>query len=107
MTEQEKFDMAAPPDTISRTSTLHEDMSEKPEKANHNGDSQSAHSNQNEVDENDLKGEAEGATAIAATRTRSEPEYISGMKLYSLLAAQTLVFFLVMIDMSIVATVSL
>ncbi|KAH8703595.1 major facilitator superfamily domain-containing protein [Talaromyces proteolyticus] len=50
------------------------------------------------------KEDAEDATAITVTRTQSEPQYISGFRLYALLGSLTLVFFLVMIDMSIVAT---
>lgn len=110
MTENEKS-------TTSETPTLHGEMTEEIEKntANQNADSHSSNSapasvhsksKEDEMSEDDVAMEKEEATAIQATRTKSEPEYISGWKLYSLLAAQTLVFFLVMIDMSIVATVS-
>lgn len=39
------------------------------------------------------------------TRTTSSIKYIEGLKLYFLMASLTLIFFLVMIDMSIIATV--
>lgn len=118
MTEHEKPDTAGPAaPTISPTSTLHGETTEEIEKApataNHNADGShsssspsSFHSSSHEDEQEDIALDKEEATAIEATRTKSEPEYIAGVKLYSLLAAQTLVFFLVMVDMSIVATVS-
>ncbi|KAI7978552.1 hypothetical protein EIK77_001175 [Talaromyces pinophilus] len=48
------------------------------------------------------------ATASQAdlTRTTSTVQYVEGMKLYVLMASMTLIFFLVMIDITIVSTVS-
>lgn len=40
------------------------------------------------------------------TRTTSTMQYVEGMKLYILMASMTLIFFLVMIDITIVSTVS-
>ena len=40
------------------------------------------------------------------TRTTSTMQYVEGMKLYVLMASMTLIFFLVMIDITIVSTVS-
>lgn len=46
------------------------------------------------------------ASASEATdSTTTESQYISGMKLYALMASLVLCFFLIMLDMSIVATV--
>lgn len=39
------------------------------------------------------------------TRTTSTVQYVEGMKLYILMASMTLIFFLVMVDISIVSTV--
>jgi hypothetical protein len=46
------------------------------------------------------------STTNAANNVSHEPDYVTGIKLWSLLAALTLVLFLMMLDMSIVVTVS-
>ena len=51
-------------------------------------------------------GDATQSTTIAANDASHELGYVTGIKLWSLLAALTLVLFLMMLDMSIVVTVS-
>lgn len=60
-------------------------------------------------DTEDEKEDPHDATAGQAdlTRTTSTVHYVEGMKLYVLMASMTLIFFLVMIDITIVSTVSL
>jgi hypothetical protein len=51
------------------------------------------------------EGESNDAQSAPADVT-SQPKYVTGWKLFSVLASLVLIFFLVLLDMSIVATVS-
>lgn len=59
---------------------------------------------EDEVSENNIKNATEGDADL--TRTASSVQYIGGTQLYILMASMTLIFFLVMVDISIVSTVS-
>lgn len=64
--------------------------------------------NHDTEDEGENPQKVNDATAGQAdlTRTTSTVQYVEGMKLYVLMASMTLIFFLVMIDITIVSTVS-
>lgn len=64
--------------------------------------------NHDKEDEEEDPQKVNDATAGQAdlTRTTSTMQYVEGMKLYVLMASMTLIFFLVMIDITIVSTVS-
>lgn len=59
-------------------------------------------------DEEEVSQKVNDATAGQAdlTRTTSTVHYVEGMRLHFLMASMTLIFFLVMIDITIVSTVS-
>jgi hypothetical protein len=56
------------------------------------------------IDE-EIDQEKAGAVEIAPVETTQEHEYIKGAKLWSVVAAITLVFFLLTLDMAIIAAV--
>lgn len=85
--------------TMDRNTIGNGNDNEKEKEIGHNHDTEDEEEHSQKVNE---------ATAGQAnlTRTTSTVHYVEGMKLYVLMAAMTLIFFLVMIDITIVSTVS-
>lgn len=85
--------------TMDRNAIGHEE-NEREKEIGHNH-----HDTEDEEEQDSEKVNDATAGQAALTRTTSTVHYVEGMRLYILMASMTLIFFLVMIDITIVSTV--